>query len=353
MSAERVVAEAMELCRIPAPTGDEGARAEAVVRSLRAAGLDPVVDDVGNVLARIGPDGPAAVIAAHLDTVFPAATRLDVRREGDTVHGPGIGDNAIALAALLHAARTTVADERATPVLFAATVGEEGNGDLRGIRALLDRESVRLVVALEGHGVDAIVTAGVGSARMRARFRGPGGHSWQDRGRPSAIHAMFEAGQRAVRAAAPAAVNVGIVRGGTSINTIAADAELEIDIRSLDDQVLELAAERVEIELRRRLDGIEVTIERIGRRPGGQIAPDHPLVRAAQRARAAAGMPRAVSESASTDANAAYARDIPAITVGITRGGGTHRVDEWIQTGPIEPSLTALEHLVTALDEIA
>src|SRR5204863_5135273 len=227
---------------------------------------------------------------------------------------------------------------------------EEGLGDLRGARAVLDAHRCDAFVAVEGHGRDTLQTAGIGSARLRARFRAPGGHSWADRGAPSAVHALLIAGAAAVAAAGEAHVNVGVVEGGTSINTIAAEAVAEIDLRDADDQALETTRERVVAALRHAVpDGADLQIEPIGRRPAGSTPPDHPLVEAARAARRAAGLPPAEENASSTDANAALGKGIPAVCVGLTHGANAHRLDEQVELEPLDAGLAALDHLIDAL----
>jgi acetylornithine deacetylase/succinyl-diaminopimelate desuccinylase-like protein len=347
-----VVADTLALCAIAAPTGAEAERARAMEALLRDAGARPHTDAAGNVLARFGAaGGPAAVIAAHLDTVFPAGTPLDPRRDGEALHGPGIGDDCLGLAALLHAARLlAAAGEPRHPVLLAATVGEEGLGDLRGARAVLDEHACDAFVALEGHGRDTLQVAGIGSARVRARFTAPGGHSWGDRGAPSAVHALLDAGAAALTAARGAHVNVGVIGGGTSINTIAAHAEAEIDLRDGDDAALEATRERVLAALRDATPpGVDLEVEAIGRRPAGATPSGHPLVEAAREARRRAGLPAAEENASSTDANAALGRGIPAICLGLTHGANAHRTDERIEIPPLAAGLAAFEEVVRAL----
>jgi len=314
-----------------------------------AAGAAPRVDAAGNVLAAFGPaaaaDRPAAIVAAHLDTVFAAGTPLRPRREGDRLLGPGIGDDSLAVAALVHLARRLRAAPPARPVVLAATVGEEGLGDLRGARAVLDAVACDAFVALEGHGLETIQIAGIASARLVATATGPGGHSWGDRGTPSAVHVLVEALHDAIQAAEPGHVNVGVVRGGTSINTIAASAEAEIDLRDVDDAALDRRRDAVEAALRRH----GVAVARVGRRPGGATPADHPLVAAARAARAAAGLPAADETASSTDANAAMGRGVPAVCVSLTHGEGAHTLDERIELGPLPAGLAAVEALTDAL----
>jgi acetylornithine deacetylase/succinyl-diaminopimelate desuccinylase-like protein len=299
------------------------------------------------VLARVGPPGPAVVVAAHLDTVFPDGTPLAPSRRGGRLLGPGIGDNSVAVAALVAIAGTLARSRKApsTPVILAATVGEEGLGDLRGIRGVLDRAETVCVVALEGHGIDGVVHRGIASARLVVAATGPGGHSWRDRGTPSAVHALIAAGQAVLAAGAPAHVNIGMIAGGTSVNTIAPDARMEVDVRSTDDAEVDAAVVRI----RAALASTSTTVALVGRRPGGGIPATHPLIEQVARARRAAGLGPAILDAASTDANAAYGRGIAAVTLGLTRGGGTHRVDEWIDIAPLEQGVAAATHLACAL----
>lgn len=313
---------------------------------LRAAGAAPATDATGNVLARFGPSGgSAAVVAAHLDTVFGPGVDVRATRDGDVMRGPGIGDDALAVAALIHTAGRLAAAPPAHPVVLAATVGEEGLGDLRGARAVLDAVACDAFVALEGHGIEAIQTAGIASARLVAVASGPGGHSWGDRGRGSAVHALVHALHDALAAAGDGHINVGVVRGGTSINTIAAGAEAEIDLRDADDARLDRRVAAVEVALRDH--GVEV--RHVGRRPGGRTAEDHPLIAAVRAARAAAGLPAAEEHASSTDANAALGRGIPAVCVSLTRGAGAHTLDEHIELAPLGQGVAALDALVDAL----
>ncbi|MGI9116101.1 MAG: M20/M25/M40 family metallo-hydrolase [Gaiellales bacterium] len=347
--AARIVDEAMALCGIAAPTFAERARGEAVLDQLHALRLDARFDDAGNVVARIGEDGPALALCAHLDTVFPADTPLAVTRDELRLVGPGIGDNALGIAALLHVARELAVAPPASPVLLAFTVGEEGLGDLRGVRALLDREPVRALIAVEGHGVDSLAIGGIASVRYRVTATGPGGHSWTDRGRPSAIHALIAAGGRVLDAAPPAAINIGTIEGGTSVNAIADRAELLIDVRHGDPSVVAAAASRVEQALAVDVPaGIAIASEQVGNRPGGANAADEPLLEQARAARTAVGLAPAEEHLASTDANAAHARGIPAVGIGITRGDNAHRPDEWIAIEPIAQGVGALLALVRA-----
>ena len=348
----RIVDEAAAICAVPAPTFAESERAALVQDLLVSAGLAAQIDAAGNVVARVGGDGPALALVAHLDTVFPDLTTVSIVRDGVRLTGPGIGDNALGIAAMLYVARALAQTPPSRPVLFAATVGEEGLGDLSGVTALLDSEQIRALIAVEGHGIDCLAVGGIASIRLRAEFSGPGGHSWSDRGRGSAIHALIGAGERALAAAAPAAFNIGVIEGGTTVNAIAQSATMVIDIRHGDPRVVSAAHARVERTLATGLpDGVSVQVTVVGNRPGGANRPNDPLLEAARAARTAVGLGPADEIFASTDANAAYARDIPAIGIGVTRGDFAHREDEWIAVPPIALGVASLLELVRRLDE--
>jgi tripeptide aminopeptidase len=351
-AVETVLADAQRICAVPAPTFAEGPRGELVGELFAQAGLTPEQDAVGNVLCSVAGEGPPAVFAAHLDTVFGPEQPIEIVRADGRIAAPGIGDNSLAVAALVALARRLAASPARRPVVLAATVGEEGLGDLRGAKHLVETIDCRCFVAMEGMSLDAIEVGGIGSQRFRATYVGPGGHSWSDRGTPSAVHGlMTRAAELVAIALEPdVSLNVGRVHGGTSINTIAGRATLELDVRARDPARLSALAARADALLRRAPEGLEAMVECVGRRPAGAIAPDDPLLGAARRARSAAGLEPAEESFSSTDANAAYGRGIPAITVGISTGAHAHRPDEYIDEAPTAAGLRALELL---LDELA
>lgn len=341
---ERIAADALDLCAIPAPTFGEDARAAALVERFARDGTRAERDPIGNVLARQGGSGPAVVVCAHLDTVFAADTPIGSVRDDGVLRGAGIGDDALGLAVLLHLARRFAHRVPATPVLLAGTVGEEGLGDLRGVTHLLDHQPAVALIAVEGHGIDSVAVGGVASVRLRVDITGPGGHPWSDRGRGSAIHTAVGAADRALAAAPPATINIGTISGGDAVNTIAGEASLLLDLRHTDHAILAAAERRV----RRAIEAftprdIVVSITEVGRRPGGRGDQSGTLIAAAHAARAEAGLGRAWEHDASTDANAALARGIPAITMGVTRGGNAHRRDEWVALAPITRGVRAIE----------
>jgi tripeptide aminopeptidase len=354
----------MAIARIPAPTGDEQRRGRWVAARFDEMGLRATVDAAGNVVARTpGAYAEApVVVCAHLDTVFPAETRLDVRREGTRLVGPGICDNGRGLAVMLAIARVV---ERcraafARAVEFVATTGEEGAGDLRGAKHYFARSQPAFaVVALDGAGDDRIVNTALGSRRFRATYHGPGGHSWAAFGAPNPVHAAA----RAATALASlrlgggprSALTVSRIGGGVAVNAIPEDAWLEVDARSTSDAVLDrlqrevhaIAQSAAAEENQRRSPGtpaMTCSVERIGARPSGETAPDRALVVAAQEATRLVGRVPELA-TASTDANAAIAAGAPAIAIGGGgRGGDAHSSREWFDnsgaTAGVERALT-------------
>jgi tripeptide aminopeptidase len=343
-----VVERTVELCAIPAPTGEEAARAELVASWWNADGWDDVrVDETGNVWAGVpGRDDRVVLVCAHLDTVFPADVAHGARADGDRLRGPGVGDDAVALASLSAVARGL--DPDAAPrVWLVATVGEEGLGNLRGIRAALAEVggSLGAVLAIEGNYLGRVSAVGVGSLRWRIEVRGPGGHAWEAAGAPSAVHtiaaiasalgALSDEGTRT-------SANVGMIGGGEAINARARAAWLEVDLRADGPAALDamerLARERIQDATP---EGIEVDVDELGRRPAGRLDRSDPLVQAAAASLSTLGIdPEFVATS--TDANAAHAAGIPAVAMGITTGGGEHTPQEWISLEPIPLGLASV-----------
>lgn len=365
---EDVVATTLELAAIAAPTGAEEERAVAVAARFAAAGLPVERDAAGNVLAHVtakrgltptGGDRGPVVLSAHLDTVFGPEVPLDPRRDGDRVLGPGVGDDTVAVAALIHLGAALAADPPPAPLVLAATVGEEGLGDLCGAKHLLATLPCSAFVAVEGLLQGELVVGGIGSVRLHATYTGPGGHSWGDRGTPSALHAMLAAGAAAV-AAVPGGrhVNVGTAGGGTAVNAIAERAELVVDLRDVDPGRLADTAERVTAALRSRAPtpagpsaaqvAVAVGIEVVGDRPAGALPDGHPLLANVRALIARAGLPAAAETHSSTEANAAYARGVPSVCVGLTTGGDVHRPTEWLDLPPLPQGLRLLELIARA-----
>jgi len=348
---ERVVHTQIALSEIPAPTGSEQARGASVAERFRAFGLRDVrTDDVGNVLAsRPGTTAESPiVVCAHLDTVFPEGTPVSVARDGRQLAGPGIVDNSRGLAAMLAIAEALDGRRLRTrrPVIFAATVGEEGAGDLRGVKRLFAQLDARpaACIALDGAGDDRIVHRALGSRRFRVSFHGTGGHSWAAFGTPNPVHA---AGATAAKLAAlplprtpRTTLSVCRIGGGISVNAIPTEAWLEADLRSSSVDVLLRCAAEIELAVRaatreenvRRSPStppLTYEIATIGDRPCGELPAEHALVAIAADATRAIGRSPELA-TASTDANVPISLGIPAIAIGAGgRGGGVHTAGEW------------------------
>ena len=356
---DEVVEETLYLCRIPGPTFDEAERAAYAEARMRAIGLDDVqVDEIYNVTGVIEGNcrGPTTLVAAHIDTVFPLGTPLEVRRAANRLYGPSIGDNSVAVAGMLRVAQGIRRLEEPPPgrVIFAANVGEEGLGNLCGIRALLARwqGQIDTVLAVEGHGVDEIRNAGIGSTRLEITFAGEGGHSWGAFGTPSAIHAMGSAIHKISRLKLSqqpkTSYNVGLVEGGESINTIAPRATMLLDLRSVDPAYLQ----RLELRVRRIFDtvaqdtGIRIESHSVGQRPAATLDIAHPLCQQIQGIRKRLRLRQATFSASSTDANLPLSQGIPALCLGMTRGGLAHTVREYVDISPI---LLGLRQLYLAI----
>jgi tripeptide aminopeptidase len=350
----RTVEEQISLCEIPAPPFKEAARAAEFRRRLEALGLKDVrIDAEGNVIGeRPGePGGPTVVISGHLDTVFPEGTDVKVRREGTVLRAPGIGDDCRGLAIVLATARALEEAKVRTrgTVIFVGTVGEEGEGDLRGVRHLfaetLKERGVDYFVSVDGTGF-GVTRDAVGSHRYRVTYKGPGGHSYGAFGTPNPMHALGRAIARVADFQVPSdpkvTFSVGIVEGGTSVNSIAATASMVVDMRSVDAAALQRLDDRFQQAVREALDEenarwrsdvtLAVQVDTVGIRPAGAQPADAPVVRAAVDAARALGVEAPVGAS-STDANLPISLGIPAVTIdGGGDGGGAHSLDEWFDT---------------------
>ena len=358
----RYVQELIELTEIPAPPFQESERASVYLKKLEDLGLEDVeMDREGNVMGiRPGGDGPLLAVAAHLDTVFPEGTDVSVRREGSRLSAPGIGDDTAGLALLLAVIRALDAGgvETGSDVLFVGNVGEEGPGDLRGMKYLFGegryRRRIEGFVSVEGGRQVDITNAGLGSRRYRVTFSGPGGHSYNAFGLVSPSLALGNAIQKLssvkVTEDPKTTFNVGVIGGGTSVNSIPFESWMEVDIRSeeavqlaaLSDAFLELMHEAAEEENQLRSTGqgpIEVAIELIGDRPSGEIPIDTPLVQHTAAAFRTFGIEPTYSRS-STDANIPISLGIPAVTIDRGgMGGRSHSLDEWVdvdKTGTVQ-----------------
>ncbi|HET9509519.1 MAG TPA: M20/M25/M40 family metallo-hydrolase [Sphingomonas sp.] len=358
---DRFVAELIELTQIPAPPFKEAVRAKAYADKLRALGLrDVTIDAEGNVLglrAGTDPRAKAIVVSAHLDTVFPEGTDVTVKRDGTKLMAPGVGDDTRGLATLLAYARALDAAKAKTrrPILFVGTVGEEGRGDLRGVRYLFTKgaykDRIEAFFSLDGADPAHVVTGGVGSKRYHVVFKGPGGHSYGAFGIVNPMAAMGAAIADIYRIQPPAAprttYSASVAGGGTSVNAIPSEVFVDVDMRSedagalaaLERQVLGVVATSVAREnaaRSTRVGQITADPQPIGDRPAGRTPADATIVRVTQAAVRAAGFTPSLDAS-STDANIAMSLGIPAVTIGSGGSGGrAHALDEWTDVAKAE-----------------
>ncbi len=348
--------EQARITEIPAPSFQEAQRAAYLRRALAACGLRVRTDDIGNVIGeRSGAtDGEVILLVAHLDTVFPADTDVHVRRENGLLYAPGIADNGAGLSSLLGVARALNESKMKTrrTIVFAADVGEEGEGNLRGVRQLVEGYGKRIaaVIALDGASTDYVVTQALASRRIEITVTGPGGHSWTDFGVPNPINALARGIARFLKISLPAAprttFNIGEIEGGGSVNSIPARAVIKVDIRS--EQEKEIG--RVETALRDAVragiqeemesskvrgiasvdgGGLDMQSRALGVRPGGELPANSPLLQAVTEADRFLGN-RSREERSSTDANVPLSMGIPAIAMGGGgRAGGAHTIGEW------------------------
>ncbi len=343
------------ICQIPAPPFKEAARAAAFRREFIAIGYPNArIDSTGNVIAELrGGTGPTIMIAGHLDTVFPEGTAVAVKKTGTRMEGPGIGDDCRGLAVVLAVARM-FKEHSLSPagrILFVGNVGEEGPGNLRGVRWLFDHEfkgQVNYFISVDGIGSN-ITSRAVGSHRYTISVTGPGGHSYGDFGMPNPTHALGRAIARISELTVPVSpkttFSVGVLRGGTSVNSIAMQAQMDIDMRSESaqelntiDQKIRAAVTSAVADEQKRWPAsnvkLQIKYDTIGIRPTGGQSDDVPIVQVAIAAGKVVGFAPKTNAS-STDANVPIGMGIPAITIdGGGRGDGAHSVGEWYDDGP-------------------
>lgn len=380
--ARYILEEQIHICEIPAPTGDEGDRAAYVAQALAELGLHVHQDEVGNIIARhpnaIDQSQPPIVLSAHLDTVFSPEQTVAVARPGESnpyrsgeitplneYHAPGISDAAAGLAAMLAVARTLWSTPPASPLLYLATVGEEGRGDLRGARHFFSTtlgRSARAFITIDHSDPTAVVNGGIGSRRYNVQYRSSGGHSWAHFGRYNPAFAIAAAADQLADLRVPrsprTSYNVGVIQAGESVNAIPEFAQMDIDLRSessvelqrLDDNLREIINRGHQRELQRRSEGaLEPIVTQIGDRPAGVTSPDSPLVRAACQALEAEELrPRMIA--ASTDANAAIAVGVPAVAMSWGgRSDNQHSIREWFDPTDRARSLRVIARMLLTL----
>jgi tripeptide aminopeptidase len=349
-NSDWITDQQIKLTEIPAPEFDESRRGEFLKQLFEASGLQVRVDKLGNVVAeRAGTDPNSVVLlAAHLDTVFAAGTDVRVKRDGSRLTAPGIADNSAGLAALVALGRAlNEANVRTkSTIVLAGDVGEEGEGNLRGIRALVEayRSKLVAVIAVDGASTEHITTQGIASHRYEIVITGPGGHSWSDFGAPNPITALARGIVRFSNVPVPdsprSSYNFGTIEGGTSVNSIPARAAVKVDLRS--EQESEVAKmekslrDAMQAGLRDELaaanentDALQITYRSLGARPAGKMQDNAPLVETIRSVDRFLGN-RSRLERSSTDANIPLSIGIPAVSLGGGgKGGGSHTLAEW------------------------
>ena len=368
----------LELARIAAPPFGEADRSAWLATKFKELGLDPIyTDEVGNVFGTHAGYGHGFVtLSAHLDTVFPAGTPLNIRQEGSRLYGPGVSDNGAGVTAMLAIASVlqSAGIRHALPVLFVGNVGEEGEGDLRGMRHIFSsprwKDSIHYSLVLDGAGSDTIVAEALGSRRFEVIVRGPGGHSWSDFGAPNPIVVLARAIQSFAQIPVPASpkttFNVGVIRGGTSVNSIPESASMRVDIRSTSRAEME----RLERALRQSLDkaveeesqgtqarsssprrsfGLSHELVAIGNRPAGELYAKAHIMQVIRSVDAQLGNAAQV-QRASTDANIPLSLGLEAIAIGGGgTGGGAHTLQEWFDCSGRELGLKRILLTLLAL----
>ena len=353
-SVPAITEEQIRITEIPAPPFQEATRAAYMKNLLSAAGLHVSIDATGNVIGEFpGATSDIVMITAHMDTVFPAGTDVHVKREGGRLLAPGISDNGTGLAAIVALAKAFRDAKIKTnkKILFVADVGEEGEGNLRGIRALVDtyKKNLKYVIALDGSATEYVTTAALASRRVEVSITGPGGHSWSDFGIPNPIHALGRGIARFVVAHVPefprTSFNIGEIEGGTSVNSIPMSARMKVDLRSESETELSKLEGLLRDAMRAGIDEemsaarergiagnaslLELKITALGVRPSGDLPENSPLLAALLAADNRLGN-RSRRERSSTDANIPLSVGIAAISLGAGgRSGGAHTLEEW------------------------
>jgi len=370
----------LEVARIPAPPFGESTRSQWLAERFSEVGLEKVEqDNIGNVFGSQAEERDSCVsVSAHLDTVFPAGTALDARQQGHKLYGPSISDNAAGVTALLAVAEAAVRFglldlSQSCSLLFIGNVGEEGEGDLRGMRYIFSdspwKDSITASVVIDGAGTDTIVAEALGSRRFEIIIRGPGGHSWSDFGSPNPIVVLARAihlfSQTRVSSSPKTTFNIGVIQGATSVNSIPESASMRVDIRST--SAFEI--ERLELGLRSAIEqaleeeeirssrnhhspprgGLEPEIVAIGNRPGGELPSNARILQVARAVDSHFGNTAHV-QRASTDANIPISLGREAIAIGAGgAGGGAHTLQEWFDTSGRELGLQRILLIILAL----
>lgn len=368
-----VTSEQIRLTEIPAPEFGEAARADYLKNLFSTVGLHVSTDKIGNVIGeRVGEDrGSVILVAAHLDTVFPEGTDVQAKRNGDRIEAPGISDNGAGLGALVGLARALFESQVRTTktIVLAGDVGEEGEGNLRGIRALVETYKPHLtaVIAIDGPSTEHVTTQGIASRRFEVTITGPGGHSWSDFGAPNPITALARGIVQFSSVRVPddprSSFNFGVIEGGTSVNSIPERASVKVDLRSEDEAELT----RLDAALRDAMqtggrqematappgsEALQISFRSLGSRPAGKLPDDAPLLEVIRNVDRYLGN-RSRLERSSTDANIPLSLGIPAVSLGGGgKGGGSHTLAEWYDPKGRAPGLKRLYLTVLALAQL-
>ncbi|MGJ3239987.1 MAG: M20/M25/M40 family metallo-hydrolase [Anaerolineae bacterium] len=358
--ADWVVEEGVRIQQIPAPTFAEDARAAYVAEQFNRLGLVQVeVDSAKNVYGLLKGTNravPALMVMAHTDTVFSMDTDLTTRDNHSIIYGPGLGDNSIGVSGLLGLVKWLQETHIPSPcdIWFVASSCEEGLGDLKGVRAAYERlsQQIGMVINLEGLAFGHVYHAGIAVHRLHITATAEGGHSWLHFGRPSAIHGIMQLGAQITALTPPdnprTTYNIGMIDGGTAINAISTQASLWLDMRSEEQRTLNQLRDQVYALINQsHHSGLKFDVEVVGSRPAGSVSSGHPLVQGALATLAHLGL-RGSLETGSTDGNIPLAAGCPTVTIGITRGGNAHRLDEYIEIKPVEAGMKQLITLTLA-----
>jgi acetylornithine deacetylase/succinyl-diaminopimelate desuccinylase-like protein len=356
--AEKIIDLAIRIQQVPSPTFAERERGEFVrslflKENLKDVSMDPLGNVYGRVPGKQGREKPL-IISAHLDTVFPAGVNLEVRKEDGKILAPGIGDNSLGVAALF-GILWSLRDgnlELQHDIWLVANVGEEGLGNLRGMREVVNRFGNEVIgyLILEGLALGHIYHRAIGVRRYRINVKTAGGHSWSDYGQPSAVHELAALVTQLAAIRLPreprTTMNVGTIGGGTGVNVLASEAKCELDLRSEDSNVLKKLVGQVEdLLVNASREGVKVTAEVIGERPAGEIAADHALVQLAMSVTREKDLSVNLT-AGSTDANIPLSLGIPAVVMGVTTGGSAHTTNEYINTGPVRAGMESINMFV-------
>jgi|SRR5580698_2683180 tripeptide aminopeptidase len=369
----------MEATRVAAPPFGEAARGAWLADRFHELDLNDVqVDEVGNVFGiRPGYGSLFVALSAHIDTVFPAATPLNIRQQGSRLYGPGVSDNGAGIAAMLAIASVlrSTRISHALPFVFIGNVGEEGEGDLRGMRHVFAtprwRDAIAYSVVVDGAGADTVVAEALGSRRFEVIVRGPGGHSWSDFGAPNPIIVLSRAVEVFSRTQVPASpkttFNVGVIRGGTSVNSIPESASIRVDLRSTSKSEIDRLERALRVAIdhavasenkasaqqgTRRPQAVQSEIVEIGNRPAGELSPNARLLKVIRAVDAQLGNTAQV-QRASTDANIPLSLGREAIAIGGGgSGGGAHTLQEWFDCNGRELGLRRILLTMLALSGV-